>query len=147
MATHVLGAEAGVVYVSPALFRKAARDYLTCLRLFRDPKRFSVVPYFLCCRAIELALKAEHLESRRQKEVRNDYGHDLVTAYAGLPQRSRTLGEGDVALLRQANDIYSTKGFEYINPGDAATAFSGFPDLGALVKLAKKIVRARRESV
>jgi hypothetical protein len=53
----------GQINLSVGLFRRDARDYFRAyLNFRRGAGEFSPVPFFLCCRAIELALKAKHLE-------------------------------------------------------------------------------------
>ena len=64
-----------------------------------------MVPFFLCCRAIELALKAQHLESKSQKEVKQLYSHDLEKSYRDLDAEQQTLKPEEEHLLSAANDI------------------------------------------
>jgi hypothetical protein len=100
------------------------------------PPKFSILPYFLYCRAIELGLKAIHLETDKQQDVKDEYGHNLVKSYEALPPERRTLSPTDTDLLAQINKLYVCKAFEYVQPGDAANAFSSFPDLEQLARLA-----------
>src|ERR1041385_710401 len=125
---HVLRAETGFINFSPTAFRLVARHFRQCADQF-TPSCFSIVPYFLYCRAIELDLKAQHLESRAQAQVKTDFGHDLLASYSALPVERRTLSVEDATLLRQANELYMSKAFEYMQPGDAGKGFSMFPDL------------------
>lgn len=139
MTNYILKAETGYINLSPVGFRLAARDYFKCYLDFEKPGRFSVVPYFLCCRAIELALKAIHLETKKQAEIKLKYSHNLLAAYSDLPKDKQILSQEEVELLKQANQIYSKKDFEYFNVVDAATGFERYPDLGALAHLAQKL--------
>jgi hypothetical protein len=132
---YVLDAETGYINFSPVGFKLVARDFRRCADTFKPPK-FSIVPYFLYCRAIELGLKAIHLETHRQKEVKDEYGHDLIRSYKALPLERRTLSTADSDLLAQISRLYERKAFEYIQPGDAGTGFSDFPDLEQLARLA-----------
>jgi hypothetical protein len=50
---YVLQAETGYINFSPVGFRLVARDFRRCADAFM-PLKFSIVPYFLYCRAIEL---------------------------------------------------------------------------------------------
>lgn len=59
---YTLKPETGHINFSPVGFRKAAEDFLRCSESFTTPN-FSVIPFFLCSRAIGLALKAMHLKS------------------------------------------------------------------------------------
>src|SRR6266700_4235173 len=106
MSDHVLAAETIHINFSPTSFRLMARDFLDCYRQY-SPQRFSVVPFFLLCRAIELALKAEHLETQSQAVVKKKYWHDLDSLYDDLPEKARSLSPSERALLTQANAIYS----------------------------------------
>lgn len=139
MSNYNLKVETGYINVSPVGFRLAAQDYFKCYLDFEKPRRFSVVPYFLCCRAIELALKAIHLKTKRQADVKAKYWHDLVASYSDLPQERQTLSKNEFELLEQVNQIYSKKDFDYFNVCDAATGYERFPDLDALAQLARKI--------
>jgi hypothetical protein len=138
---YSLKAETGHINFSPVGFRQAAEDFLRFSEA-HSPGQFSIVPYFLCCRAIELALKAVHLETRTQEEVKADFWHDLKASYEGLPARMWTLSEDEVELLERTSQLYKAKVFEYVSPADAGTAYSRFPPLDALTKLAKKLVTA-----
>jgi len=140
MADYKLNAEAGHINLSPELFRLGARDYFKSFTRF-EHRKFSPVPFFLCCRAMELALKAVHLESKKQSEVKQLFSHDLMKCYKGLDKSKQTLSAEELDLLSAANEIYVRKEFEYLNVVHAVTAYKRFPDLDALVKLAKKIIR------
>ena len=140
MADYKLNAEAGHINFSPELFRLSARDYFKSFTRF-EHRKFSPVPFFLCCRAMELALKAVHLESKKQSEVKQLFSHDLMKCYKGLDKSKQTLSAEELDLLSAANEIYVRKEFEYLNVVHAVTAYKRFPDLDALVKLAKKIIR------
>jgi hypothetical protein len=131
---YVLKAETGLINFSPAGFRLVARDLRRCAEQFTR-STFSIVPYFLYCRAIELGLKAQLLESRRQSDVKRDFGHDLAAGYDALPAEKRILSLDDAAFLAHVNTLYMRKAFEYVQPGDAANGFSTFPDLDQLARL------------
>ncbi len=137
---HVVQVQGFFANLSPMAFRKWARQYYECAAPLLSRTEFSPVPYFLLCRAIELELKAEHLEAKRQHEVKNDFGHHLVKSYAALPGRCQTLTAGELDLLKHADGIYSSKGFEYFNPEHALRGYSQYPDLGSLNGLARKLL-------
>jgi hypothetical protein len=132
---YILHAETGYINFSPVGFKLVARDFRRCADAFKPPK-FSIVPYFLYCRAIELGLKAIHLETRRQQEVKHEYGHDLIRSYKALPPERQMLSTADSDLLAQISGLYQRKAFEYVQPGDAAHGYSDFPDLEQLARLA-----------
>jgi hypothetical protein len=135
--------------VSPLLFYTYARQYLDCETAFKPTApRSSPVPYFLLCRAIELAVKAIHLQTMRRvktagvKGVKEEFSHRIKDAYDRLPEVHRTLDATEYAGLERANEIYRDKGFEYTDVYHAVTALSGFPDLDALRDMANKVFRA-----
>jgi hypothetical protein len=134
-----LHAEPGHINFSPAGFRRVAQDLLRCADAF-NPEGFSVVPYFLYSRAMELALKATHLEGASQQQVKMDFGHDLVASYDALPARAKLLSSDEGELLSRVNALYMRKAFEYMQVGDAMRGFGEFPNLEALCSLAKRIV-------
>ena len=138
---YILKAETGHINFSPIGFRRAAEDFILCYESFQ-PSKFSVVPYFLCCRAIELALKAMHLENQTQLTIKKNFSHDLKKSYDALHPTKQILSSSDLLLLEQANDLYKIKAFEYVQPIDAAHGFDRFPDLNDLSNLAKKLVSA-----
>ena len=139
--TYVLHASSIHVNLSPHGFRRWAKHFLACRESFISPDPgFSPIPYFLNCRAIELELKARHLESVNQKEVKDKYGHNLDRAYQNLPLARQSLTRGELKTLQAANNIYKDKGFEYFNVLHAGTGFSKFPDLSALDAVTVKLV-------
>jgi hypothetical protein len=136
---YVLHAEPTVIKVTPYGFRRYAKQLIVCFDLLLPDKEFSPIPYFFCCRAIELALKAKHLENKSKEEVKRLYSHDLVKAYMGL-ESDIVLTKDEFDLLHATNDLYKSKEFEYFNVVSAAQAFKNFPDLNKLRELARKIV-------
>ena len=143
MATYVLKAEAGHINLSPFGFRVWAKHFLACRKTFLAPEgAFSPVPYFLDCRAIELELKAKHLESVTQRVLKDKYGHNLERAYQNLPHKEKVLSPGELKTLQAANNIYKDKGFEYFSVVHAVSAFKDFPDLEKLDAITLKLVRS-----
>jgi len=100
------------------------------------------VPYFLNCRAIELELKARHLEAVNQKAVKDKYGHNLERSYQSLPLQQQVLSPGELKTLQAANNIYKDKGFEYFSVSHAVTAFKKFPNLAELDAVTNKLVQS-----
>ena len=140
MTNYTLKAETGHVNISPTGFQLAARDYFKCYLDFEKPGRFSIVPYFLCCRAIELSLKAKHLETQSRQDVKQSFRHNLIKSYKGLPSEKQTLSPEEFQLLQKANEIYNKKEFEYFSVFDAATGFKRYPDLDKLADLTRKLI-------
>ena len=131
------------VNLSPHGFYRWAMHFYVCRQQFRCPDSgFSPVPYFLLCRAIELVLKAQHLKRQKQSEVKAQFRHDLLGAYNALDISDRVLSQEDKLVLEQANEVYKSKRFEYMSPGDALTGFSKFPDLELLDQVASKLLEA-----
>ena len=140
MASYVITPKTGEFNLSPVLFRAGARDYFKSFLDFGQPGKFSPVPFFLCCRAIELGLKAKHLETKTQREIKRLYSHDLIKSYFDLDPAQQSLSTAELDVLAAANKIYVAKEFEYLNVFDAATAYKRFPDLDSLAALTKKII-------
>ena len=126
--------------LAPSAFRKWASQYIDCEAYFCYEK-FSPVPYFLLCRAIELSIKSMHLESFSQAEVKSKFGHDILKAYEALPERFQVLTVDECSLLEGASNIYDGKQFEYFESEDALTGYSRFPDLATLRAIAYKLHR------
>ena len=127
--------------LSPDAFHRWATHYYKCKHDFRSPHKFSPVPYFLLCRAIELEIKSIHLRVKKQKEVKKAFGHDMLKAYEALGEEYKILDDNEVKVLKDANEIYCSKGFEYFKPADAIIAYSKFPDLDTLDAIAKKLIK------
>ena len=107
---HVIHAQSFHENLSPQGFRRWAQHYRACRQSFVSPDPgFSTVPYFLNCRAIELELKARHLETVSQAVVR-DFEHNLEAAYLRLPNALQTLTRAELRTLRAANHVYKGKG-------------------------------------
>ena len=140
MTDYVLKTEPIHLNVSPTGFRKAAREFFKCYLDFCQPGNFSLVPFFLCCRSIELALKAEHLECANRKHVKDVYGHDLEKSYLGLPANKQTLNPVELNLLTRTTALYKTKAFEYFFVEHAATGYTVFPKIEELANLTRKIL-------
>jgi len=126
--------------LAPDAFHRWAQHYYKCKQDFASPQRFSPVPYFLLCRAIELELKARHLNMMTQEEVKSAFGHDLMRAYDALPPPQKQLDSAEVLLLRHASVIYCGKGVEYFDAENALTAYKRYPDLAALDRVARSLV-------
>ena len=136
-------AERGNVNFLPVGFCRAAEDFLSCYDSYK-PSGFSVVQFFLCGRAIELALKAIHLQTETQLHVKQNFSHDLKASYDALPMAKKILASSELQLLERVSVLYQQKRFEYVQPSDAATAYTDFPDLDDLARLTRKLVLACR---
>ncbi len=125
--------------LAPDAYLRWARHYLQCETDFSVQSGFSPVPYFLLSRVVELALKARHLETMTQKQVKGRFGHHLDRAYETLVPEKQILSSDQVNVLRVASKIYAAKGFEYFDPNDAVTGFSRYPVLSELRAIATKL--------
>ncbi len=139
----VISPPAIVVNLSPDAFHLWAGDFLKAARDFRRPDRFSPVPHFLICKAIELELKSRHLLESTQPEVKERYGHSLLRAYQRLKAEERILTTAEVEVLAKASKSYDVpnKHFEYWSPGEALRGYSKFPSLEALDAIAAKLIK------
>jgi hypothetical protein len=144
MGNHVIHVPTVHVNLSPVLFLHLSRDYFECHLSSGDLKGSSPVPFFLCCRAIELGLKAKHLETATQAKVKVLFSHDLEKAYEALDTGQKTLTQQECGVLAAANAIYKVKEFEYVHGFDALTAYKRFPALDDLADLARKITEYDR---
>ena len=77
MTDQVISVDCITVNMSPDAFHLWAQHYYKCKQDFQNPDRFSPVPYFLLCRAIELEIKSRHLQNMKQEEVKHGFGHNL----------------------------------------------------------------------
>ena len=138
----VITPEPVVLNLSPDAFHLWATDFLKAARDFRQPSRFSPVPYFLICRAIELEIKSRHLVESRQVQVKRKYGHSLLKAYNGLEASQKVLTPEEVQVLSKASESYDlpNKHFEYWSPAEALRGYSRFPSLEALTVIAAKLI-------
>ena len=84
-------------------------------------------------------MKAQHLVSKSQQEVKKLYSHNLWESYQDLDASQQILTPEEEKLLIEANKIYQKKEFEYLNVFDAVTAYNRFPDLDMLGALARKL--------
>ena len=140
MPDYVLHVDTAYLNVSPTAVRLLAQDFFKCYLDFKQPRKFSLVPYFLCCRAIELAFKAIYLETKEKKKVRNLYNHDIEKLYFDLPSGTVNLSPEEEKLLKETSKLYSDKDFEYFNTiQHMVHGYSTFPDLNALGDLARKV--------
>ncbi|MBW3661415.1 MAG: hypothetical protein KY397_07275 [Gemmatimonadetes bacterium] len=112
------------------------------------PYKFSPVPYYLYCRAIELILKAFLLvKSRSVDELKGHYKHNLVrlveeSRREGLEKIVDSLPATFDRDLQAANNYYGTrkKAFEYFNFEKWARGYKDLPPLDRLEAIAEQLV-------
>ncbi len=135
---------AGHVNLTPIIFHSYAEQYLTACRTAEAAPGFSPVPYYLCCRSLELSVKAYLLtrgitvEELKSKKL----GHDLLRNLT----KAQSVGLSDIVTitpderreLRKANAYYAKKDFEY---GQLARVVKGYPEMPALEVLDRLAAR------
>lgn len=126
--------------IEPDFFSCWAKDYYNCRQQINQPGRFSPVPYFLLCRAIELSIKAKLLRRWTQDQLRCKFRHDLVKAYKALDSHDQILSDSECSFLKSVSSKYSKKAFEYFNRKGGWPQFQKYPDLGELGRIAKKLI-------
>lgn len=136
----VIRAEPGFFNMSPMGFRLQARDHYQAFLSFPAPEEFSILRFFLCARAIELSLKAHHLETTRRLRVKDRFSHRILKLYEALPDDRKSLSADERQLLGEVDALYVAKDFDYINVKDPPTAFNRFPSIVVLSALARKLV-------
>ncbi len=132
--------------LSPLGFHHFGSDFVTAASAFPSTDRYSPLPYYLYCHAIELFLKAFLLTkgiSRNELSKKAIFSHDLIKGLIlarqnGLPTVIM-LSAADEAELGKANIYYNEKGFEYFDVTEAMRGFSNRPDLSTLRTIAEKL--------
>ena len=132
------------IRLSPLGFQGWAAQFLQAARAVEEAGSFSPVKYFLVCRSIELALKAYLLaRGHAPKSLKKEIGHDLSRALVSAQDASLdgvvALTDAEIRVVKQANDHYRSKRFEYFEVFDAARGCSGRPDMLLLLHVAEKL--------
>jgi hypothetical protein len=127
----------GTVRMDPIGFAIYADQFLKAGQTITNDGRFSPVPYYLFCRALELILKAFLLTQNCQlKRLKADYGHNLQLLWkaatrAGLAKVVVPLPDM-TSDLAQANSYYAGKAFEYFDFRRWARKYDALPPLDRL---------------
>ena len=117
----------------------------------RGNTKFTPVPYYLFCRALELILKAFLLaKGQPLDELKNHYGHDLEALWAGAKSHALldvlgTCGPSFETDLQNANTYYKGKAFEYFDFRRWARGYEGLPPLARFRDEIKRIVEKTKE--
>lgn len=112
-------------------FRKAAQS-------IREDAKFTPVPYYLYCRALELIVKAFLLTKGHElSELKAEYGHDLVALWKaavkdGLADAVPELPPEIESVLALINPYYKGKAFEYFDFERWAHGYEDLPSLHLL---------------
>jgi hypothetical protein len=128
---------------------KWAEHFLIAAQSFPANIKFSPVPYFLYCQALELSLKAFLLLNGVSKGdlKKKALGHNLVALLAKAKtlnlEKFVMVSEKDEKLVAMVNDFYDIPGkrrLQYIDVGWALNAFEGLPQLTELAGLVSRVV-------
>jgi HEPN domain-containing protein len=136
-------------HVTSLGFLWRAKDFLEASVLLSEKSgRFSFVPAFLACRAVELCLKSYLLLNGDDITQVKAHGHDLVATLAVCKTRGIDavveLDPDEVALLKRSTDYYRGQEFAYF---DIVSSISlpRDPDLAMLAPIAAKLLKAIEE--
>jgi HEPN domain-containing protein len=133
------------VYLGPLGTHRRASDFLEAAEFVRERQgRFTPVAAFLCCRSVELTLKAFLLArdnaSGKVKEFGHDIVHLLIEAHArGLDAVVR-LSADELAALPQANDDYMNNRLAYFDLFATISHYPKQPEPAALADVAAKLL-------
>ena len=134
--------------MSPFGFHVLANKFMEAAKLCQTTGDSSPVPYFLCCRSIELSLKAFLLAknvSINRLKGRKGVGHDLERALEEAELQG-LLNIVEIPChykeeLRKANYYYAKKqGFEYCDGYEVMTGRAKLPSLKVLSEFATTLV-------
>jgi len=124
---------------------KYASDFYASAKPAQQPPPYSPKPYYDCCHAIELALKAFLLAKGQTEQFLRRLGHDLVAALdeaerQGLSDHVQLTPE-ESQELQKANKYYMRKGFEYFTLKAMVMSLEGRADMGDLEVLKQSCER------
>jgi len=152
MTDYTLEAESGSFHITPEGFYHYAVSFLNHAQIDNREKRFSPVPYYLICHALELGLKAYLLSKNYQIEkLKKKLGHDLEKCFKKANEKflenifKTKNDEGEA--LQKANKYYSGKGFEYFDVITAASGGKDLPEIGVLKEMASRLLMEIKKSV
>ncbi len=130
------------VSVEPATFRMTpvgfavyAEQFLKAAQSIPTDGKFTPVPYYLYCRALELIFKAFLLaKGHRLSKLRKKYGHNLKALWKaarkdGLADAVPELPSEIGSVLALANPYYKGKAFEYFDFRRWAHGYEDLPSL------------------
>ncbi len=145
---YVLKAETGYVNISPYGFWYYANDYLDAGINWinhQSENRYSPVPYFLFCRAIELGLKSYLiLQGIEIDFIKKKLRHDLIKILKKAQENSlseiKTISNEEFNEIEKANSFYDLKGFEYFFISNHVEGLAKHPDLKILEAFAKDLL-------
>lgn len=134
--------------VGPIGLNRYAGQFLSAALGFKPKdKGFSPVPYYLCCRSLELVLKSYLLAGGMSRDdLKKQVGHDLDEAL----RRARGLGldnlipisASECSEVTRANQFYKHKDFEYFENVGMAFGLVNLPSLEVLTQLASRLMTA-----
>jgi len=134
------------VRMDPVGFAIYADQFLLASSAIPADGKYSPVPYYLLCRALELILKALLLaKGRSLTALKDTFGHNLDALWnaaltEGLSELIKPLPPTAEADLAKANAYYKGKAFEYFDFSRWANKYEGLPPLDRLRELTTLVV-------
>ena len=137
MRKYILKAETGHIKLTPCLFFKYAKECFEAGNYIEKKTRFSVVPYYLYCRSIELSLKAFLFNNNFSiNKLKTQYGHNLIklfnefnNIYNKSFKNKLNILESEKNELKKASCLYDkkNKAFEYVKIIHTVHGYNSFP--------------------
>jgi len=142
MKEYVLKYETGHINTAPMGFHLYAQKFLEAAP--PSSARYSPVPFYCVCRAIELALKsflsARGIPVKKLKTLGHDLQALLQTASAQGIADHCSFSDVEKAELLKANTYYSDKGFEYFQLRFAMRDVPPLPNLDTLKSMTQSLL-------
>ena len=133
--------------MSPVGFAIYADQFLKAAQSVSEADtKFTPVPYYLYCRALELIFKAFLLaKGHKLSDLKDDYGHNLVALWNaagqdGLADAVPELPSEIESVLALVNPYYKGKAFEYFDFSRWAHGYEGLPSLDRLRDLTAMLI-------
>lgn len=149
---YIFKAKPSHVELTSSLFIKYANDCYEAAHFFNDKKYFSITPYYLYCKSIEISLKAFLVHNGiKIRDLKNtsEYGHNIekILIKSKIYKLEELINFTDIEIkeLKKAGSLYDikNKSFEYPLVIDAVRGYNNFPDLKILKTMAKKLLKVK----
>ncbi len=130
---------AATIRMTPVGYAVYAEQFLKAAQSIpKEDKKFTPVPYYLYCRALELILKSFLLlKGHEPSKLRKKYGHNLKALWKaavkdGLADAVPELPSEIGSVLALANPYYKGKAFEYFDFSRWVHGYVRLPSLDRL---------------
>jgi HEPN domain-containing protein len=135
----------GHVRLGPLGTQLRAGEFLAAAELLQERReRFTPVAAFLCCRSVELTLKAFLLARGNTYDQMKEFAHDIVhllsEAHARGLEAVVLLSGDELRVLRQANCDYMQNRLAYFDLFSTMSHYPNQPELGALTSVAARLL-------